>query len=218
MGKLINAAQPTIAFGISSSDTDIALLYELALFILFTLCFCFSDVLTSGIWSDAAALEDPLLRSLVPDLLDLQLGSRAPSTLTKYKSGWLRWRGWASSKIGFPVLPAKPLHIALFITELTNVCLANNTGVSPIETVVYGIKWAHSMAGLEICPVNNPLVKSSLEGAKRKLARPVRPKEPLSVDTVQAIAEFYVSSNSLATLRFLFILLVGFYGFFVLMN
>ena len=59
MGKLINAAQPTIAFGISSSDTDIALLYELALFISFTLCFCFSDVLTSGIWSDAAALEDP---------------------------------------------------------------------------------------------------------------------------------------------------------------
>ena len=71
------------------------------------------------------------------------------------------------------------------------------------------------MTGLEICPVNHPLVKSSLEGAKRKLARPVRPKEPLSVDTVQAIAEFYVSGNSqLATLRFLFILLVGFYGFF----
>ena len=68
------------------------------------------------------------------------------------------------------------------------------------------------MAGLEICPVNHPLVKSSLEGAKRKLAR--RPKELLSVDTVQAIAEFYVSSNSLATLGFLFILLVGFYGFF----
>ena len=90
----------------------------------------------------------------------------------------------------------------------------NNTGVSPIETVVYGIKWAHSMAGLEMCPVHHPLVESSLEGAKRKLARPVRPKEPLSVDTVQAIAEFYVSSSSLATLRFLFILLVGFYGFF----
>ena len=178
------------------------------------MCFCFSDVLTSGIWNDAAALEDPLLRSLVPDLLDLQLGSRAPSTLTKYKSGWLRWRGWASSKIGFPVISAKPLHIALCITELTNVCLANNTGVSPIEAVVYGIKWAHSMAGLEICPVNNPLVKSSLESAKRKLGRPVRPKKPLSVDTVQAIAKFYVSINFLATLRFLFILLVGFYGFF----
>ena len=74
------------------------------------------------------------------------------------------------------------------------------------------------MAGLEECPVNHPLVKSSLEGAKRKLARPVRPKEPFSVDTVQAIADFYVSSNSLATLRFLFVLSVGFYGFFVLMK
>lgn len=166
------------------------------------MCFCFSDVLISGIWSDAAALENPLLRSLVPDLLDLHLGSRAPSSLTKYKSGWLRWRGWASSKIGVPVISAKPLHIALFITELTNVCLANNTGVSPIEAVVYGIKWAHSMAGLEICPANHPLVKSSLEGAKRKLARPVNPKELLSVDTLQAIAECYIASNSLATLSF----------------
>ena len=134
--------------------------------------------------------------------------------MTKYKSGWLRWRGWASSKIGVPIFPTKPLHIELVITELTNVCLENNTGVSLIEAVVYDIKWAHSMAGLEICPANHPRVKSSLEGAKRKLVRPVPPKEPLSVDTVQAIAEFYVSSNSLGTLWFLFILLVGFYGFF----
>ena len=70
---------------------------------------------------------------------------------------WLRWRGRASSRIGVPVIPAKPLHIALFITELTNICLENNTGVSSIEAVVYGIKWAHSMAGLEICPANHPL-------------------------------------------------------------
>ena len=35
--------------------------------------------------------------------------------------------------------------------------------------------------------------------------------EPLSV---QAIANFYISDDSLAVLRFLFILLVGFYGFF----
>ena len=178
------------------------------------MCFVFSDVLISGIWSDASDLEDPSLRRLVPDLLDLQLGSRAPSTLAKYKSGWLRWRAWASSKIGVPVIPAKPLHIALFISELASNCVANSTGVSSVEAVVYGIKWAHSMAGLDICPVSHPLVKSSLEGAKRKLARPVQPKEPLSVDTVQAIADFYVSNNSLATLRFLFILLVGFSGFF----
>ena len=87
-------------------------------------------------------------------------------------------------------------------------------GVSFVEAVVYGIKWAHSMAGLVSCPVIHPLVKSALEGTKRKLARLVCRKEPLSVDTVQAIANFYSSDVFLAVLRFLFILLVGFYGFF----
>ena len=102
---------------------------------------------------------------------------------------------------GVSVIPAKPLHIAFFITELTNNCLASNMGVSSVEAVVYGIKWAHSMAGLVSCPVSHPLVKSALEGAKRKLALPVRPKEPLSVDTVKAIANFYSSDVSLAVLR-----------------
>lgn len=63
-------------------------------------------------------------------------------------------------------------------------------------------------------PYKSPLVKSSLEGARRKLARPVQPKEPLSVDTVCGIADHYISSSSLAVIRFLFILLVGFAGFF----
>ena len=70
------------------------------------------------------------------------------------------------------------------------------------------------MAGLELCPVSHPLEKSALERAKRKLARPVHPKEALTVDTVQMIANFYISDDSLAVLRFLFMLLVGFYGFF----
>ena len=53
-----------------------------------------------------------------------------------------------------------------------------------------------------------------MESARRKLARPVQPKEPLSVDTVLRIAEYYISSSSLAVVRFLFVLLVGFAGFF----
>ena len=64
------------------------------------------------------------------------------------------------------------------------------------------------------CPTSHPLVKSSLEGATRKLARPVQPKEPLSVNTVCRIADRYISSSSLAVIRFLFIVLVGFAGFY----
>ena len=101
---------------------------------------------------------------------------------------------------GVSLIPEKPLHIAFFIMELTNNCLSGNMGVSSVEAVVYGIQWAHLMAGLVSCPVSHPLVKSALEGAKRKLALPFRPKEPLSVDTVKAIANFYSSDVSLAVL------------------
>ena len=175
----------------------------------------FLDVLQFGIWREANSLADPSLRKIVPDLIvNLQLESRAPTTVQKYRSGWLKWRGWAASKIGVQVIPAKPLHIALFISELTKISVGNNTGISPIESVVYSIQWGRNLAGIGECPTRHPLVKSSLEGARRHPARPVQPKEPLSVDTVLRIADHYIPSSSLAVIRFLFILFVGFAGFF----
>ena len=154
------------------------------------------------------------MRRLVPNLLLLRLESRAPPTVQKYRSGWLKWRQWAAPKTGVPVISAKPLHVALFISELTVISVSNNTGISSIESVLYGVKWAHSLAGRVECPTSHPLVKSSLEGAGRKLACPVQPKEPLSVDTVCRIADHYISSSSLDVIRFLFILLVGLAGFY----
>ena len=106
------------------------------------------------------------------------------------------------------------MHIALFISELAKRSSENNIGISSIESAVYAIKWGHAMAGIDACPVSYSLVKLALEGAIRRLARPVQPKESLSVSTVQAIATHFASSASLSDLRFLFILLVGFAGFF----
>ena len=96
--------------------------------------------------------------------MHLQLASRAPSTVQKYRSGWLKWRQWAAPKIGVQVIPAKPLHFALFISELTVISVSNNTGISSTESVLYGIKWAHSLARIVECRTSHPLVKSSLEG------------------------------------------------------
>ena len=104
--------------------------------------------------------------------------------MQKYRSGWLKWHQWAAPKTGVPVIS-----------------VSNNTGIS------------HSLAGIVECPTSHPLVKSSLKGARRKLACPVQPKEPLSVDTVCRIADHYISSSSLDVIRFLFILLVGLAGF-----
>jgi len=82
--------------------------------LIFTIFSFLSDVPSSGIWLEAASLSDSL-SDMVPGLIALQLDAKAPSTVLKYKSGWLRWREWALSKFGVPVIPAKPLHIACIV-------------------------------------------------------------------------------------------------------
>lgn len=149
----------------------------------------------------------------MPDLLDLQLGAKAPSTVRKYRSGWLRWRTWALSKTGVTVIPAEPVHIALFLTELCNSAKSKDLGFSSLVGVVYSIAWVHKLGGYSNLPTEHPLVKGTLEGAKRSLSKPLKPKEPLSLELIQDIASHYSLNTSLAVIRFLFILLVGYAGF-----
>ena len=85
-------------------------------------------------------MSDSSLSDMVPGLIDLQLDAKTPSTVLKYKSGWLRWRQWALSKFGVLVIPAKPLHIALFISELAKCSFENNIAVSSIESALHTIK------------------------------------------------------------------------------
>ena len=129
-------------------------------------------MLSSGIWLEAASLTDSSLSDMIPGLIDLQLDAKAPSTVLKYKSGWLRWREWALSKIGVSVIPGKPLHIALFISELARRSSENNIGVSSIESAVFAIKWGHAMAGIDACPVSHPLVKFEVRRRQKKACAP----------------------------------------------
>ena len=124
-------------FVIFTVTSDFLFVLCIPCFILFYLFSCL--LLFYFIWREANSLVDPSLRRLVPNLLHLQLESRAPSTVQKYRSDWQRWRQWAASKIGVQVIPAKPLHVALFISELTVISVSNNTGISSIESVLYGI-------------------------------------------------------------------------------
>ncbi|XP_032241702.1 uncharacterized protein LOC116620164 [Nematostella vectensis] len=151
------------------------------------------------------------LQQSLPGLLDLLLGAKAESTVRKYHTGWMRWRAWALFDV--KPLPAKPLHVALFLTELTRSAEENGVGISSVEGVAYSITWMHKLAGLQTLLTEHPLVKTALEASKSRLARPVKPKEPISLNIVRDIASFYQAYDSLAVLRFLFIVFVGYAGF-----
>ena len=64
-------------------------------------------------------------------------------------------------------------------------------------------------------PTDHPLVKSVTEGTKRKLVRPIQPKDSLSNEAVTENTKKLCNPNaSLVDIRFLSILLVGYAGIF----
>ena len=154
------------------------------------------------------------MQPLVPHLIDLLLESSAANTVQKYINGWQKWKAWSQSKLGVPVLPAIPLQVALYLTELVNLAVREGHSVSVIESASYSIRWGHRLAGME-SPTGHPLVRGVVERALRKLARPVQPKQSLSHDVIANLTlSLSTASSSSADIRFLFILLVGYAGIF----
>ena len=108
----------------------------------------------------------------------------------------------------------EPLHVALHLLELTEIAEQKNTGHSTIGSALFGIRWGHKMAGVE-SPTQHTTVIAAAEEAKRRLSRPIQPKRPLVLETVVSFAQYNNTvSASLADIRFLFLLLVGYAGLF----
>ena len=104
--------------------------------------------------------------------------------------------------------------MALYLTEPVERALLEGHSASVIESASYNIRWGHRLAGMD-SPTIYPFVKGVVEGARRKLARPVQPKQPLKHYSIAEITLTLASASaSLAYFRFLFILLVGYAGVF----
>ena len=88
-----------------------------------------------------ASLQDPLLQSMVSHLVDIVLECSAANTAYKYSNGWQRWKTWVQSKLGVPVLPAVPLQVALYLTELVEraVLEGHSASVNLPRTVSDGV-------------------------------------------------------------------------------
>ena len=109
-------------------------------------------------------LQDLSLKLMVPHLVDILLECSTANTAYKYSNEWQRWKTWVQSKLGAPVLPAVPLQVALYLTELVEQAVLEGHSASMIESASYSIQWGHHLAGKE-SPTIHPLVKGVVEGA-----------------------------------------------------
>ena len=134
-----------------------------------------SDVLKDGIWrefaSDISVNHSDYLSNLALSLQGTVLASKACSTIDKYLGGWKRWKSFAH-QFSFQVFPVKRANLALYIQHL----LTSAASIAPIDTAIYSIRWAHTLAGIS-SPTDDNFIKSVVEGSRRTLAKPKTQKK-----------------------------------------
>lgn len=133
--------------------------------------------------------------------------AKSDSTNVKYLSYFKKWEQFILSK-GGSALPASPIHIALYLTDLMD----KRVSSSVISSTVYSIKWAHSLRNLPD-PTENLFVKNLLEASKRVLSKPVCKKEPISKDALITLCSKYADTSDVLVIRDLCMMLIAFSGF-----
>ena len=171
------------------------------------LCIPPPDVLALGSWQTLKTQEDPKLKQLAEGLYDTVLQGKAASTTKKYLCGFRRWKAWATHH-KLQVFPAKVCHIVLYLEHLGE----TKGSKAAIEEAVNALAWAHSSSGLP-SPTASPFVQIVLDGLRRAHAKPVKKKEPFTVEMLKAIADDAIQTDSLADTRLAAACLLAFAGF-----
>ena len=136
--------------------------------------------------------------------------TRADNTFLTYERGFHRWRKWAVIN-GLRVedtLPANAFHVALYVSALIQSC---NT-LSPVVNAFYSIKRFHDMFDYK-SPTYSKLVPNVFHAARRKLARPVHKKEPMTIDILNKVYNGLYIEGNVMNQRTICIYLLAFVGF-----
>ena len=156
-------------------------------------------------WTSFKGLEDAELKRLATDLPATVLQCKATSSTTS--GAYRSWKEWASAH-NLAVFLVNEGHAVLYQQHLAE----TKCSKSAVEKMAYGIAWAHLMARVP-SPTDSPIVRATLEGLKRKLAKPVSKKSPLTAQMLGAIAQDARKLNTLASLRLGAACLLAFAGF-----
>ena len=145
--------------------------------------------------------------TLLPELLR---DSRASNTAKSYNRGFQRWRNWALANGlgGKDILPAKAFNVALYLVSL----IQTSNSPSPVINAFYSLKWFHNMLDIE-SPTDSSLVSNILESAKRRLAKRVCKKEPITPDLLDKMYNSLFKDGNVKNQRIICACLLGYAGF-----
>jgi len=104
-----------------------------------------------------------------------------------------------------PVLPAKERHVALYFQYIGETVQSK----SAAEETCNALTWIHSTAGL-VSPVGSLLVKATLQGLQRMLAKPVCKKAPETVRMLEQLVAGAKQTGTLADMCLTTVWLVAF--------
>ena len=164
-------------------------------------------MLKSGVWQALQDVKDPELKRLAAALPTTVLSSRANSSTRKYLAAFKRWKAWAVEH-GVSVFPAKDHQLALYLQHLAE----SLESKAAAEEAVNALGWVHSLAGVT-SPGESKFVQSTLDGIRRRLARPVQKKEPITKEMLEKLVEDANKNSTLANIRLATACLLAFAGF-----
>ena len=147
------------------------------------------------------------LNNLAHELPGVLEKARAPTTNKAYNSAFSKWQSWSNNYDEVVSVPANPLHIVLYLIFLAR----SASSFSVINLAICAIAWAHRKAGL-VSPTSSIIVVETMNGLKRKLAKPTVHKEPFSLENIFSIISI-MDSSSLKDVRNTAIIILGFYAF-----
>ena len=108
----------------------------------------------------SGAGDNLILKDLASKMSSYLVQSRSDNTVTSYFGGFKMWKSFIRN-LGFDPLPAQPIHVALYITNL----LDTGSSSHVINHAIYSIKWVHDLNNLSD-PTDNAYVKSLQETYK----------------------------------------------------
>ena len=146
---------------------------------------------------------------LTDSLQSTVLSSKAISTTMVYHRAFRKWKDFAASKLHSCACPASPCHVALYLQHLID----ESHSPCVVDSAFYGIKWAHTMAGIP-SPTDNPVVEAVRCASKRILGtRVVNRKEPISSSVIHDLIGLADLQNPVH-LRNVTMCVLSFAGFF----